>query len=253
MPTLSVGMPNARGRRSTCRRRPWAWHPARSGTGGACTRDPRAVHYGNFPYSHPIAHRSGPSVRVCSLHRDCSLAGHGRGCRGRTDEGPDRRWPERPQLEGDHAHPQRRAWKRPGYSRWTWPPPATRPRHERFRPDLAAYKLVVLNYQGDDWPEATQKAFVDYVFQGGGVVCYHFAAAAFPKWKEYNRIIGIGGWGGRNETAGPYLCWATAGRPRHGPAGQGRLPWGPHRTSRSLSRAGASDHSRAPQGVHAIG
>ena len=43
-----------------------------------------------------------------------------------------------------------------------------------FRPDFAAYKLVVLNYQGDDWPEATQKAFVDYVANGGGVVCLPF-------------------------------------------------------------------------------
>ena len=76
-----------------------------------------------------------------------------------------------------------------------------------FQPDFAAYKLVVLNYQGDDWPEATQKAFVDYVANGGGVVCYHFAAAAFPKWKEYNQIIAVGGWGDRNEKSGPYLCW----------------------------------------------
>ncbi len=77
----------------------------------------------------------------------------------------------------------------------------------QFRPTFAAYDLVVLNYQGDDWPEATQKAFVDYVNNGGGVVCYHFAAAAFPKWREYNQIIGVGGWGNRDETAGPYLCW----------------------------------------------
>lgn len=76
-----------------------------------------------------------------------------------------------------------------------------------FQPDFAAYKLVVLNYQGDDWPAATQKAFVDYVANGGGVVVYHFAAAAFPKWKEYNQIIAVGGWGDRNENAGPYLCW----------------------------------------------
>ena len=76
-----------------------------------------------------------------------------------------------------------------------------------FQPDFAAYKLVVLNYQGDDWPEATQKAFVDYVANGGGVVCYHFAAAAFPKWKEYNQIIAVGGWGDRSEKDGPYLCW----------------------------------------------
>jgi type 1 glutamine amidotransferase len=76
-----------------------------------------------------------------------------------------------------------------------------------FQPNFAAYQLVVLNYQGDDWSKATQKAFVDYVANGGGVVCYHFAAAAFPNWKEYNEIIGLGGWGGRNEKAGPYLCW----------------------------------------------
>ena len=76
-----------------------------------------------------------------------------------------------------------------------------------FRPDFAAYDVVVLNYQGDDWPPETQKAFVDYVAGGGGVVCYHFAAAAFPQWKEYNQIIGVGGWGNRDETAGPYLCW----------------------------------------------
>jgi type 1 glutamine amidotransferase len=76
-----------------------------------------------------------------------------------------------------------------------------------FRPDFAPYQLVVLNYQGDDWPETTQKAFVDYVANGGNVVVYHFAAAAFPKWKEYNRIIGVGGWGDRDEKAGPYLCW----------------------------------------------
>jgi type 1 glutamine amidotransferase len=76
-----------------------------------------------------------------------------------------------------------------------------------FQPAFAQYQLVVLNYQGDDWPKAAQSAFVAYVAKGGGVVCYHFAAAAFPKWPEYNQIIGVGGWGDRDETAGPYLCW----------------------------------------------
>jgi type 1 glutamine amidotransferase len=66
---------------------------------------------------------------------------------------------------------------------------------------------VVLNYQGDDWPKATQQAFVDYVKNGGGVVVYHFACAAFPNWKEYNEIIGLGGWGGRTEKHGPHLWW----------------------------------------------
>lgn len=76
-----------------------------------------------------------------------------------------------------------------------------------FKPDFAAYDVVVTNYQGDSWPEETNKAFVDYVEGGGGLVVYHFACAAFPQWKEYNEIIGLGGWGRRNEKHGPYVRW----------------------------------------------
>ncbi len=123
-----------------------------------------------------------------------------------------------------------------------------------FRPDFAAYKLVVLNYQGDDWPEATQKAFVDYVAQGGGVVCYHFAAAAFPKWKEYNRIIGVGGWGDRNEKAGPYLCWRD-GRIVRATDPPGKAGFhGPQQTFQIVVREPEHPITRGTaQGVHAIG
>jgi type 1 glutamine amidotransferase len=76
-----------------------------------------------------------------------------------------------------------------------------------FHPKFADYKLVVLNYQGDEWPEATKKDFVNFVEHGGGVVVYHFACASFPNWKEYNEIIGLGGWGGRTEKWGPYMRW----------------------------------------------
>lgn len=76
-----------------------------------------------------------------------------------------------------------------------------------FKPNFAAYKVVVSNYQGDEWPEDTKQAFVAYVRGGGGLVIYHFACAAFPQWKEYNDMIGIGGWGGRNEKDGPYVRW----------------------------------------------
>jgi len=76
-----------------------------------------------------------------------------------------------------------------------------------FKPNFADYDVVVSNYQGDSWPEETKKAFVEYVRGGGGVVIYHFALAAFPDWKEFNQIIGLGGWGGRGPQHGPYVRW----------------------------------------------
>ena len=76
-----------------------------------------------------------------------------------------------------------------------------------FRPDFAAYDLLVLDYNGDSWCEAAKAAFLDYVRTGGGVVIYHAADNAFPDWPEFNEIIGLGGWGNRNEKDGPYVRW----------------------------------------------
>jgi type 1 glutamine amidotransferase len=74
-----------------------------------------------------------------------------------------------------------------------------------FRPEFDAYRLVVLDYNGDEWSEETQKRFAAYAANGGGIVVYHAACAAFPRWDEYNRIIGLGGWNGRNEQSGPWI------------------------------------------------
>jgi type 1 glutamine amidotransferase len=76
-----------------------------------------------------------------------------------------------------------------------------------FRPDFAAYNVVVMNYNGDDWSAATQQALEKYMADGGGLVIYHAADNAFPHWKAYNEMIGLGGWGGRNEKDGPYVYW----------------------------------------------
>src|SRR5262249_31288651 len=77
-----------------------------------------------------------------------------------------------------------------------------------FRPDFAKYQVIVGNYNefpaGDKWPDPVKTAFEQYMKNGGGYVSYHAADNAFPDWQEYNRMIGIGGWLGRNEKAGPY-------------------------------------------------
>jgi type 1 glutamine amidotransferase len=74
-----------------------------------------------------------------------------------------------------------------------------------FKPDFSAYKLVVLDYNGDRWPKETDQAFLDYVNKGGGVIFYHAADNAFREWTEFNKMMGFGGWESRDETDGPYI------------------------------------------------
>lgn len=74
-----------------------------------------------------------------------------------------------------------------------------------FQPRFTDYRVVVSNYNGEPWSAATKAAFVDFVRRGGGFVCIHAADNSFPEWKEYNEMIGVGGWGGRNERSGPYV------------------------------------------------
>ena len=112
-----------------------------------------------------------------------------------------------------------------------------------FKPNFAGYDLVVSNYQGDGWPAETKKALVDYVSGGGGLVVYHFACAAFPDWPEYNEMIGLGGWGGRNEKHGPYVRWKDGQFVRDNSPGKG----GGHGPCSRSSRDPRAQPSRSPR------
>ena len=74
-----------------------------------------------------------------------------------------------------------------------------------FRPNFADFDVIVSNYNGDAWPRETQLEFQAYIDGGGGFVAVHAADNAFSDWPEYNEMIGLGGWGGRQKAAGPYL------------------------------------------------
>jgi len=78
---------------------------------------------------------------------------------------------------------------------------------DTFRPKFSDYDVVVANYTGDEWSKATQDDLVKYMENGGGLVIFHAADNAFPKWKEWNEMIAIGGWGGRDEKSGPMVRW----------------------------------------------
>ena len=72
-----------------------------------------------------------------------------------------------------------------------------------FHPDFAKYQTIVFNYDAADWPAEIKTSFEQYVRNGGGVVVVHAADNAFGNWKEFNEMIGVGGWRGRNENSGP--------------------------------------------------
>lgn len=75
----------------------------------------------------------------------------------------------------------------------------------QFKPEWGRYQVVVSNYDVPDerWSDDLKMSFEKYVQAGGGVVIVHAADNAFPKWKAYNLMIGIGGWRGRDEKSGP--------------------------------------------------
>ncbi|MCA9126254.1 MAG: DUF1080 domain-containing protein, partial [Planctomycetales bacterium] len=74
-----------------------------------------------------------------------------------------------------------------------------------FAPKFTDYAVVVSNYNGEPWSKSTSQAFAEYVSNGGGFVSVHAADNSFPDWPAYNEMIGLGGWGGRNEKDGPYV------------------------------------------------
>ena len=79
------------------------------------------------------------------------------------------------------------------------------------QPGLFTVTSVVTPPKGGDMsgfkPAATQQAFAAFVRNGGGLVSFHATDNAFPKWTEFNEMIGVGGWGGRTAAVGPKVRW----------------------------------------------
>ncbi len=73
----------------------------------------------------------------------------------------------------------------------------------KFKPDFTKYQVVISNYDAPEWPSDLKASFEQYMTNGGGFVSVHAADNSFPGWKAYNEMIGVGGWRGRNQNAGP--------------------------------------------------
>ncbi|MCA0931358.1 ThuA domain-containing protein [Lutimonas saemankumensis] len=75
--------------------------------------------------------------------------------------------------------------------------------------DFEKYDLIVSNFgfQAGEFPESVKRKFEKYMYGGGGLVVVHAANNSWGQWVEFNKMIGLGAWGGRDSSAGPYAYY----------------------------------------------
>ncbi len=79
--------------------------------------------------------------------------------------------------------------------------------------DFRKYDLIVSNLGAFSplWPERTRRKFEKYVKKGGGLVIVHAANNAWGNWDAYNKMIGLGAWGDRDASTGPFVYMSKTG------------------------------------------
>lgn len=74
---------------------------------------------------------------------------------------------------------------------------------KNWLPKFKDYDVVIQNtnnihYKKLRWPREVEKSLEEYLRSGGGLYILHSANNAFPKWEEYNLMIGLG-WRSKDE------------------------------------------------------
>ncbi|WP_050031314.1 ThuA domain-containing protein [Verrucomicrobium sp. BvORR034] len=90
---------------------------------------------------------------------------------------------------------------------------------DKWDPQFQKYQCIVLDYNGDMWPQRVQTAFEKYVADGGSVALVHAANNSFTGWKEYEKMVGLL-W--RHTVYGAGLYLEDDGTVVREPAGKGR-------------------------------
>ncbi len=83
-----------------------------------------------------------------------------------------------------------------------------------YNPDFSQYDVVISNmgWKASTWPKSVQQSLESYMKQGGGLVVVHAANNSWADWQEFNRMIGLGGWGGRGEGSGYWVSLDDSGK-----------------------------------------
>jgi type 1 glutamine amidotransferase len=108
--------------------------------------------------------------------------------------------------------------------------------------DFSQYDVVISNLGASTprWPAATEQKFEEYVKNGGGFVVVHAANNAWGDWEAFNKMIGLGAWGDRDSTTGPYVYYDDQGAIQEDPSAGVCATHGLEHEYRVSTRAG--DH-----------
>ena len=60
-----------------------------------------------------------------------------------------------------------------------------------WQPDFTAYDAIVIDYNGEMWPDAVKSSFESYISEGGTAYVVHASNNPFPGWTAYEEMVGI--------------------------------------------------------------
>lgn len=82
-----------------------------------------------------------------------------------------------------------------------------------YNPDFEKYDLIINNmgWKASTWSPELRAKLETFISNGGGMVVIHAANNSWGDWPAYNKMIGMGGWGGRNTESGPYVYYDEKG------------------------------------------
>ncbi len=82
-----------------------------------------------------------------------------------------------------------------------------------YNPDFDSYDVIINNmgWKASTWSAELRSKLENYLQNGGGMVVIHAANNSWGDWPAYNKMIGLGGWGGRNTETGPYVYYDNNG------------------------------------------
>ena len=88
-----------------------------------------------------------------------------------------------------------------------------------WKPDFSKYGAVLLNYNGEMWPDETKAALEKYLNDGGGVMPLHAANNSFTGWNGFEQAVGLL-WRGKD--FGASVFFDEAGKLQREEKNQGR-------------------------------